>query len=65
VLKAYTIKAYEITSPYSGGQAHYVIAENIGQAERAYLEKYGQSTTIYEIKLRSEYMLIANEEGDD
>jgi hypothetical protein len=54
------LKAYEIITVYSAGQPHYVIAENMGQAERTYKERYGQFTKIYEIKLRSEYVLIAN-----
>ena len=52
------MKAYSICTPYTHSK-NIVIAQNIGEAETAFLKEYGPMT-ILAIKLDAEYVLIAD-----
>ena len=52
------MKIYDIDTTYNYGQVHSVVADSMAEAERLYKEKYPY-TTIREIKLHSEYVIVA------
>jgi hypothetical protein len=49
------MKAYKIQTPYNYSQTIIVIAKNMGDAEKTFLNKYPQ-TTILEITKISDYV---------
>lgn len=54
------MKVYDIQTGYNYSQVHSVVANNMADAEKAYLAEYPYNT-IKEIKLHSEYVLIAKD----
>ena len=52
------MKVYDIETAYNYGQVHSVVAESMAEAERLHKTKYPY-TTIREIKLHSEYVIVA------
>jgi len=51
------MKVFDIEDGFTYSKTHSVVAENMGEAERIFLAKYGP-TTIKAIKLHSEYVQI-------
>jgi hypothetical protein len=50
------MKAYKITTPFSYSQTNLVIADNMGEAEKIFEEKY--KTRPEKIELISEYVQV-------
>lgn len=55
------MKAYKIQTPYNYSQTIIVIAKNMGDAEKTFLNKYPQ-TTILEITKISDYVEIQDKD---
>lgn len=51
------LKVYDVETVYNRSQTHSVIARDMGEAERVYLEKYGPCT-IFRILLHSQYVIV-------
>lgn len=58
------MKVYDIKDGYNYSQTHSVVAENMAEAERIYLEKY-KNVTIKEIKLHAEYVQVQALNGQE
>lgn len=52
------MKVYKIQTPFNYVQTHCVVAENMGEAERLFLEQY-PGTEIIEIVVVSDYVIVA------
>ncbi len=58
------MKVFDIKTPQTIGQKHMVVADTMAKAEEIYLKEYGP-TTILEIILLSEYVLIQGDEDGE
>ncbi len=51
------LKVYDITTFYNYSQKHCVVAENMAEAEKLFLEAY-PDITILRIELHTEYVIV-------
>jgi len=57
------MKVYDILTPYNYSQKSCVVAQNMATAETLFKKEY-PNTTILEIKLHSDYVVVRNPNGE-